>query len=145
MTAADLANTRAGMSQIFLHLARRNQRLVGVLIRELDGAERGEDDPDRLATLFRLDQLATRMGRYTDNLLVVGGQTASRVDAGTSDSTPWCRAAQSKIEHYQRIRVAPIDDRLVVRGDAVHDLVNLLAELLDNATQFSPPQSSVEF
>ena len=81
ITAADLANMRAGLSQILLHLARRNQRLVGGLIRELDGAERGEDDPDRLAALFRLDQLATRMGRYNDNLLIMGGQTASRVDA----------------------------------------------------------------
>jgi hypothetical protein len=64
-TAADLANMRAELSQILLHLARRSQRLVGGLIRELDGAERHEDDPERLATLFRLDQLATRMGVTT--------------------------------------------------------------------------------
>ena len=141
MTAAELANMRAGVSQIFLHLARRNQRLVGVLMRELDGAERGEHDPDRLATLFRLDQLATRMGRYNDNLLVVGGQTASRVDAADvplrhgapgrpveDRALPTDRASSSPTRH------------LVVRGSAVHDLINLLAELLDNATAFSPPR-----
>jgi signal transduction histidine kinase len=143
-TAADLANMRAGMSQIFLHLARRNQRLVGILMRELDGAERGEGDPDRLATLFRLDQLATRMGRYTDNLLVVGGQSASRADAADVDLDTVVRAAQSKIEHYARVRVAGVDDRLMVRGTAVHDVVGLLAELLDNATQFSSPHSTVD-
>jgi signal transduction histidine kinase len=142
-TAADLANTRAGLSQILLHLARRNQRLVGGLIRELDGAERGEADPDRLATLFRLDQLATRMGRYNDNLLVVGGQTASRVDAHDVGLESALRGAQSKIEHYRRIHLAVTDTPLYVRGAAVHDLTNLVAELLDNATQFSTPDSSV--
>jgi len=100
--------------------------------------------PDRLATLFRLDQLATRMGRYTDNLLVVGGQTASRVDARDVPLDTVLRGAQSKIEHYRRVRFAAVDDRLVVRGDAVHDLINLLAELLDNATQFAPPTSTVD-
>jgi hypothetical protein len=143
-TAADLANMRAGMSQIFLHLARRNQRLVGVLMRELDGAERGEGDPDRLAKLFRLDQLATRMGRYTDNLLVVGGQSASRADAADVDLDTVVRAAQSKIEHYARVRIGGVDDRLTVRGSAVHDVVGLLAELLDNATHFSSPHSTVD-
>jgi signal transduction histidine kinase len=142
--AADLANSRAGLSQILLHLARRSQRLVGVLIRELDGAERGEQDPERLATLFRLDQLATRMGRYNDNLLVMGGQTASRVDAPDVALETVLRGAQSKIEHYQRIRIAPTPPSLMVRGVAVHDVMNLIAELLDNATQFSSPQTSVQ-
>jgi hypothetical protein len=143
-TAADLANTRAGLSQILLHLARRNQRLVGGLIRELDGAERGEDDPDRLATLFRLDQLATRMGRYNDNLLVVGGQSTSRVDAADVPLDTVIRGAQSKIEYYQRVNVAIVDAPLFVRGTAVNDLINLLAELLDNATHFSTPDSFVD-
>jgi hypothetical protein len=114
------------------------------LIRELDGAERNEDDPDRLATLFRLDQLATRMGRYNDNLLVVGDQTASRVDAADVPLETVLRGAQSKIEHYQRILfAAAVDELLMVRGNAIHDLINLLAELLDNATQFSPPDTPV--
>jgi signal transduction histidine kinase len=143
ITAADLANMRAGLSQILLHLARRNQRLVGGLIRELDGAERGEDDPDRLAALFRLDQLATRMGRYNDNLLIMGGQTASRVDAADVALDTVFRGAQSKIERYQRIRTAAMHTPIFVRGTAVHDLTNLLAELLDNATQFSQPDSFV--
>jgi signal transduction histidine kinase len=144
ITAADQANMRAGLSQILLHLARRNQRLVGGLIRELDGAERGEDDPDRLAALFRLDQLATRMGRYNDNLLIMGGQTASRVDAADVALDTVFRGAQSKIERYQRIRTAAMHTPIFVRGTAVHDLTNLLAELLDNATQFSQPDSFVD-
>jgi hypothetical protein len=142
-TAAELANMRAGVSQIFLHLARRNQRLVGVLMRELDGAERDERDPDRLATLFRLDQLATRMGRYNDNLLVVGGQTASRVDAPDASLHTVLRGAQSKVEHYRRIDVNVAESDHFVRGSAVHDVINLLAELLENATHFSPPESLV--
>jgi K+-sensing histidine kinase KdpD len=113
-------------------------------MRELDGAERGEGDPDRLAKLFRLDQLATRMGRYTDNLLVVGGQSASRADAADVDLDTVVRAAQSKIEHYARVRIGGVDDRLTVRGSAVHDVVGLLAELLDNATHFSSPHSTVD-
>ncbi len=144
ITAADLANMRAGLSQILLHLARRNQRLVGGLIRELDGAERGEDDPDRLAALFRLDQLATRMGRYNDNLLIMGGHTASRVDAADVALDMVFRGAQSKIEQYQRIRSAAMHTPIFVRGPAVHDLTNLLAELLDNATHFSQPDSFVD-
>jgi signal transduction histidine kinase len=142
-TLAELANARAGMSQIFVHLARRNQRLVGALIHELDGAERGEADPERLATLFRLDQLATRMGRYNDNLLVVGGYTRGRSSGEPVALDVILRGAQSKIERYQQIRYAVSDDRLRVRGDAVHDLMNLIAELLDNATQFSPPATQV--
>src|SRR5262249_49686923 len=143
-TLAELANARAGMSQIFVHLARRNQRLVGVLMRELDGAERDEADPERLATLFRLDQLATRMGRYTDNLLVVGGQPATRIASSDVGLDVVLRGAQSKIERFQQVRINAVGHPMVVRGDAVHDLMNLLAELLDNATQFSPPDAVVD-
>jgi hypothetical protein len=74
----------------------------------------------------------------------VGGQTASRVDAADVPLETVLRGAQSKIEHYQRILfAAAVDELLMVRGNAIHDLINLLAELLDNATQFSPPDTPV--
>jgi hypothetical protein len=75
---------------------------------------------------------------------VVGGQSASRADAADVDLDTVVRAAQSKIEHYARVRIGGVDDRLTVRGSAVHDVVGLLAELLDNATHFSSPHSTVD-
>ena len=141
--AAEQAVLRTSVSAMFLNLARRSQTLVDRMIGQLDGIERGEEDPKRLAELFRLDHLATRMRRNDENLLVLAGADTSpprREDALLIDVL---RAAQSEIEHYDRIEFGTVDNDVSVAAAAVNDVVRLLAELLDNATRFSPPDAAV--
>jgi signal transduction histidine kinase len=114
-------------------------------LRILDEMEREERDPERLAALFQLDHLATRLRRNDENLLVLaGGQVRRRAD----DDDPGVPidgvvlAALSEVESYQRIRSA-VEDSTRVNGHAAPDLIHLLAELFDNATAFSPPDSPV--
>ncbi len=141
--AAEQAAQRTTMSTMFLSLARRSQALVDRMIGELDQIERMEEDPKRLARLFELDHLATRMRRNDENLLVLAGAevgTPRREDALLIDAL---RAAQSEVELYHRIEFGTIDTDVLVAAAAVNDVVRLVAELLDNATRFSPPESVV--
>jgi hypothetical protein len=141
--AAEQAALRTSVSAMFLNLARRSQALVDRMIGELDEIERGEEDPKRLSRLFRLDHLATRMRRNDENLLVLAGADSSpprREDALLIDAL---RAAQSEIELYDRIEFSTVDQDVSVASHAVNDVVRLAAELLDNATRFSPPGTSV--
>jgi hypothetical protein len=113
------------------------------MIGELDSIERGEEDPKRLAQLFQLDHLATRMRRNDENLLVLAGADSTaprREDALLADVV---RAAQSEVELYNRIEFGTIDPDVSIAARAVNDVVRLIAELFDNATRFSPPTSSV--
>jgi signal transduction histidine kinase len=142
-TAAEQAQLRASVSTMFVNLARRSQILVDRLIGHLDRLERGEEDPDRLAELFQLDHLATRMRRNDENLLVLAGADSTRVQREPAALIDVLRAAQSEVEHYTRIEFGVIDRDIEVGSHAVNDLVHLVAELFDNATAFSPPDSSV--
>jgi signal transduction histidine kinase len=142
-TAAEQAALRASVATMFINLARRSQILVDRLIGHLDRLERGEEDPDRLAELFQLDHLATRMRRNDENLLVLAGADSSRVQREAAALIDVLRAAQSEVEHYTRIEFGIIDRDIEVDAAAVNDLVHLVAELFDNATAFSPPDSSV--
>jgi signal transduction histidine kinase len=141
--AAEQASLRTSVSAMFLNLARRSQALVDRMIGELDSIERGEEDPKRLARLFQLDHLATRMRRNDENLLVLAGADSSaprREDAPLADVV---RAAQSEVELYNRIEFGTIDPDVSIAARAVNDVVRLLAELFDNSTRFSPPTASV--
>jgi signal transduction histidine kinase len=141
--AAEQAALRTSVSAMFLNLARRSQSLVDRMIGELDQIERGEEDPKRLAQLFELDHLATRMRRNDENLLVLAGADSSaprREDALLVDAL---RAAQSEVELYNRIEFGTIDTDISITALAVNDVVRLIAELLDNATRFSPPNTVV--
>jgi signal transduction histidine kinase len=141
--AAEQAALRTSVSAMFLNLARRSQSLVDRMIGELDQIERGEEDPKRLAQLFELDHLATRMRRNDENLLVLAGADSSaprREDALLVDAL---RAAQSEVELYNRVEFGTVDTDISVTALAVNDVVRLIAELLDNATRFSPPNSVV--
>ncbi|MDT4994941.1 MAG: hypothetical protein QOH97_4833 [Actinoplanes sp.] len=141
--AAEQAALRTSVSAMFLNLARRSQSLVDRMIGELDQIERSEEDPKRLARLFELDHLATRMRRNDENLLVLAGADSSaprREDALLVDAL---RAAQSEVELYNRIEFGTIDTDISITALAVNDVVRLIAELLDNATRFSPPNSVV--
>ncbi|MEV4813475.1 sensor histidine kinase [Micromonospora avicenniae] len=141
--AAEQAALRTSVSAMFLNLARRSQTLVDRMIGELDAIERGEEDPKRLAQLFELDHLATRMRRNDENLLVLAGADSAvprRDDALLVDVL---RAAQSEVELYNRIEFGTVDTDISVAAHAVNDVVRLVAELLDNATRFSPPTTIV--
>jgi signal transduction histidine kinase len=142
-TAAEQAALRSSVATMFVNLARRSQILVDRLIGHLDRLERGEEDPDRLAELFQLDHLATRMRRNDENLLVLAGADSTRVQREPAALLDVLRAAQSEVEHYTRIEFGIVDRDIEVAAHAVNDLVHLIAELFDNATAFSPPDSSV--
>ena len=142
-TAAEQAALRSSVATMFVNLARRSQILVDRLIGHLDRLERGEEDPDRLAELFQLDHLATRMRRNDENLLVLAGADSTRVQREPAALIDVLRAAQSEVEHYTRIEFGVVDRDIEVAAHAVNDLVHLVAELFDNATAFSPPDSHV--
>ncbi|WP_432985657.1 nitrate- and nitrite sensing domain-containing protein [Dactylosporangium sp. CA-233914] len=142
-TAAEQAALRASVATMFVNLARRSQILVDRLIGHLDRLERGEEDPDRLAELFQLDHLATRMRRNDENLLVLAGADSTRIQREPAPLMDVLRAAQSEVEHYTRIEFGMIDRDIEIAAHAVNDMVHLVAELLDNATAFSPPDSAV--
>ena len=142
-TAAEQAALRSSVATMFVNLARRSQILVDRLIGHLDRLERGEEDPDRLAELFQLDHLATRMRRNDENLLVLAGADSTRVQREPAALIDVLRAAQSEVEHYTRIEFGMIDRDIEVSAHAVNDMVHLVAGLFDNATAFSPPNSTV--
>jgi signal transduction histidine kinase len=141
--AGEQALLRANVNDIFVNLSRRSQGLVKRQLGLIDKLESDEQDPDHLGDLFQLDHLATRMRRNNENLLVLAGaaelRPRRRRPVPTEDVL---RAAVSEVEDYQRVvvRRAP---SVSVAGPAVNDLVHLMAELLDNATNFSPPDSTV--
>ncbi len=142
-TAAEQAALRASVATMFVNLARRSQILVDRLIGHLDRLERGEQDPDRLSELFQLDHLATRMRRNDENLLVLAGADSTRIQREPAALMDVLRAAQSEVEHYTRIEFGVIDQDIEVAAHAVNDLVHLVAELFDNATAFSPPDTTI--
>jgi signal transduction histidine kinase len=141
--AAEQATLRTSVSAMFLNLARRSQSLVDRMIGELDTIERSEEDPKRLAQLFQLDHLATRMRRNDENLLVLAGADSGSPRRENALLADVLRAAQSEVEQYNRIEFGTVDLDVAVISHAVNDVVRLMAELLDNATRFSPPDSAV--
>jgi signal transduction histidine kinase len=140
--AAEQALLRANINTIFSNLARRNQSLIErqlALITELEGKEA---DPDQLENLFKMDHLATRVRRNGENLLVLGGETPAQQWDQPLPLVDVIRAAASEVEQYERVELSGVPEA-EIHGRAVTDLVHLLAELLENATTFSPPQSWV--
>jgi signal transduction histidine kinase len=141
--AGEQAVMRSNVAEIFVHLSRREQRLVDAVLAQVDRVERDETDPDRLQQLYQLDHLATRMARINLSLLVLGGSSASRVRHEDAPLAKVLQAAISQIEHYTRVSFGLVDDDVVVVAAAVDEIVHLLAELLDNATSYSPSTSEV--
>ncbi|MEV6932378.1 nitrate- and nitrite sensing domain-containing protein [Dactylosporangium sp. NPDC051485] len=141
--AGEQAVMRSNVAEIFVHLSRREQRLVDAVLAQVDKVERDETDPDRLQELYQLDHLATRMARINLSLLVLGGSGAARVRREDAPLGKVLQAAISQIEHYVRVRFGSVDDDVAVVAEAVDEIVHLLAELLDNATGYSPPESEV--
>lgn len=136
------AEERASIGELFVHLARRNQSLLDRQIGLLVQMEEQEADPDALDRLFRLDHLATRIRRNAESLLVLSGEDPPRRWGRPVALADVVRAAVSEVEDYRRTEVA-IDDGVGVVGRAVADLAHLVAELVENGLQFSPPESRV--
>ncbi|AQT71237.1 ATP-binding protein [Streptomyces sp. fd1-xmd] len=140
--AVERAELASGVSGVFVNLARRSQVLVHKQLTLLDSMERRADDPNELGDLFRLDHLTTRMRRHAESLIILSGAAPGRAWRMPVPLTNVVRAAVSEIEDYPRIEVRGLAEAAVV-GGAVADLTHLLAELIENAAQFSPPHTKV--
>ncbi|MFK4688637.1 sensor histidine kinase [Streptomyces pristinaespiralis] len=137
------ADMRRGVSEVFVNLARRNQVLLHRQLSLLDTMERRTEDTEELADLFRLDHLTTRMRRHAEGLVILSGAAPSRQWRKPIQLMDVVRAAVAEVEDYERIEVRRLP-RIGVGGPAVADLTHLIAELLENATVFSPPHTGVQ-
>ncbi|MEU5957633.1 nitrate- and nitrite sensing domain-containing protein [Streptomyces sp. NPDC047525] len=140
--AAEQALLRGNINAIFTNLSRRNQSLIEGQLTLITDLENNEADPDQLESLFRLDHLATRMRRNGENLLVLSGEEPGRRWDQPVPLVDVLRAASSEVEQYERVELSGVPEA-EIHGLAVTDLVHLLAELLENATTFSSPQTKV--
>ncbi|MEV0111933.1 nitrate- and nitrite sensing domain-containing protein [Streptomyces sp. NPDC050844] len=142
--AAHLERVRQSIHGTFVNLALRTLGLVERQLAVIENLEDREQDPDRLATLFKLDHFATVMRRHSENLLVLAGAEHGHQHPGPVPLVDVVRAAVSEIERYERVRIATLPPHAHVAGFAADDISHLVAELLENATSFSPPDASVE-
>jgi signal transduction histidine kinase len=140
--ASNEAMLRGNVNAMFVNLSRRSQSLIERQLRLIDDLEQGEQDDKRLDSLFRLDHLATRMRRNCENLLVLGGQEQVRRWNQPVPMVDVVRAALSEVEQYDRIGVR-IQGEVSIVGPVVNDLIHLAAELIENATVFSPEHTKV--
>jgi signal transduction histidine kinase len=136
------AQLRKGISRVFLNLAWRSQSLLHRQLRMLDDMERRTADPEVLADLFRLDHLTTRMRRHSEGLIILSGAAPGRSWSRPVSLQDVLRAAVAEVEDYQRVEVV-VSTPAKLTGLAVADIIHLLAELIENATAFSPPGSEV--
>ncbi|MFD7711320.1 nitrate- and nitrite sensing domain-containing protein [Streptomyces sp. NPDC059786] len=141
--AVKQSELREGVSEVFVNLARRSQVLLHKQLTLLDAMERRTEDTDELADLFRLDHLTTRMRRHAEGLVILSGAAPSRQWRKPIQLMDIVRAAVAEVEDYERIEVRRLP-RVAVTGPAVADLTHLVAELLENATVFSPPHTAVQ-
>ncbi|MDA0636690.1 ATP-binding protein [Nonomuraea sp. MCN248] len=140
--AVGQAQLRDGVGHVFRNLARRSQALLHRQRIQLEGMQHRATDPDDLDDLFRLDHLATRMRRHAEGLIILSGATPGR---GWSKPVPMldvARGAAAEVEDYQRVMVEPMPAQRLA-GPVVGDVIHLVAELIENATVYSPPHTSV--
>ncbi|WP_230885681.1 sensor histidine kinase [Streptomyces spinoverrucosus] len=140
--AVQQARLRRGLFAVLLNIARRNQALVHRQLKLVDTLERRTDDPDVLQELFRIDHLTTRMRRHAESLIILSGAVPGRRWRRPVPIADVVVAAVGEIEDYARVEVPPME-RVGVAADAVADVVHLIAELVENATVFSPPHTRV--
>ncbi|MFU8850233.1 nitrate- and nitrite sensing domain-containing protein [Micromonospora sp. SL1-18] len=142
-TAVEQAELRRNVRDVFLSLARRTQGLVHRQVTLLDAMERREHDADELEDLFRVDHLATRMRRNAENLIVLSGAAPGRAWRRDVPMIDVARAAIQEVEDYTRVTVLPFAS-VGMTGRPAGDVIHLLAELVENALSFSPPNTEVE-
>lgn len=140
--ATDQARSRRNVAEMFVNLGRRNQKLNHRMLSLISELERDEQDPDVLQGLYRLDHMATRMRRNAESLLVLAGNRSPRQWSRPVSTEDVVRSALAEVENFERIEVGEIPEKLI-RGSVVTDVTHLLAELLDNATNFSDPTTTV--
>ena len=140
--AVEEANLRRGINEVFRNLARRSQRLLQRQLSLLDGMERRAEEPEQLEDLFRIDHLTTRMRRHAEGLIILSGDSPGRSWRQPVAFIDVIRAAVAEIEGYTRIG-AEVRSEAALAGNAVADVIHLLAELIENATTFSPAETPV--
>jgi signal transduction histidine kinase len=141
--AVEQARLRKGVNQVFLNISMRNQSLLHRQLGMLDSMERRTSEPGALADLFRLDHLTTRMRRHAEGLIILSGSTPGRGWRAPVPVVDVLRAAVAEVEDYVRVDVLS-ESRDLVAGNAVNDVIHLVAELVENATVFSPPNTRIE-
>ncbi len=140
--AVGQARLRTRVNQVFVNLARRNQSLLHRQLDMLDSMERDTSDPQTLENFFRLDHLTTRMRRHAESLIILSGEVPGRGWRSPVRVVDVVRAAVAEVLDYPRVDVIT-ESRDGVVGTAVANVIHLLAELIDNATAFSPPNTRV--
>lgn len=140
--AANQAKIRRNVSDNLVNIGRRNQSLLKRTLGLITQMEQDERDSSKLEQMFRLDHLTTRMRRNAESLLVLAGGEPPVVRSKATDISSVIRAALSQIEAYDRVDFGRVDDARI-KGQAIGDVAHLIAELLENATYFSPPTSRV--
>ena len=141
--AVEQAVLRRNISDSYVNLGRRNQNLLSRQLDFITELERNESDPDTLEGLFRLDHLATRMRRNAESLLVLAGIDPPRQWSAPVKVSDVVRAALGEVEDYQRVLVRHLEPAAVT-GSVASDIAHVIAELLENALSFSPPEQTVE-
>ncbi|MFF5723951.1 nitrate- and nitrite sensing domain-containing protein [[Kitasatospora] papulosa] len=139
-----LERLRNTVHHTFVNLSLRTLGLVERQLGVIEGMEEREQDPERLATLFKLDHMATVMRRHSENMLVLAGTDHNQGHVGPIPLVDVLRAAVSEIERYERVTIQSLPPHAQIAGFAADDVSHLVAELLENATSFSPPDSHVE-
>ncbi|MFK8909158.1 nitrate- and nitrite sensing domain-containing protein [Streptomyces sp. YS-3] len=139
-----LERARGTVQHTFVNLGLRSLGLVERQLGIIEGLEEHEQDPEQLATLFKLDHMATVIRRHGENLLVLAGAEHHHNHPGPVPLVDVLRAAVSEIERYERVVIQALPPHAQVAGFAADDLSHLVAELLENATSFSPPDAQVQ-
>ena len=140
--ATEQARTRRTTGDMFVNLGRRNHSLIKRQLRFIDGLEKSETDPDTLDALFKLDHLATRMRRNAESLLVLAGERSPRRWTAPVEMRSAVQAALAEVEQYERVNLSGVGEG-TLQGNVVADLAHIVAELLENALNFSPPHADV--
>ncbi|GGQ03441.1 histidine kinase [Streptomyces griseomycini] len=141
-TAIELADTRRGFQKVILGIARQSQNLVNLQLGKLDELERRHTDPEVLAGLYALDSTASQLRRYEENLVIVSGERPGRSWSEPVALVDILRSAVGEVAEYQRVEVHT-EEEVALAPPAVADVIHLLAELIDNATAYSPAPSPV--
>lgn len=140
--AAEQASSRRNTAEMFVNLGRRNQSLLKRQLRFIDSLEQSEENPDTLESLFKLDHLATRMRRNAESLLVLAGDRSPRRWAAPVEVRTAVESALAEVESYERVDLSGIADGEML-GNAVADVAHILAEVIENGLNFSPPTAQV--